>query len=436
MTKPLTLFEHESKNFEWSERDWTLIDRINSALGTDVLRLGMKHGEKRIRASQHVGVIRLKGRTIQVLPKIYQARETDDEQLKAKEATANLLRMLNYAGELQVREHELASLLRQTDDWFEILTRLFATHLREEWQGGAHRTYEVVEDELPVLKGKWRIADQLRKPERRATFSVTYDEFTSDNKLNRIFRHVVERLSFLTRDHDNHQLLNELRQWMDEVTLVPRVTPKDADPSQLTRLTERYRPLLNLARIFLDGGALQMTSGDLSTFAFVFDMNLLFENFLASFIRRHAAHILPESFLRYEFLPQSHGARRYLARREDRNVFQTIPDIAFRDGDAFNLLIDTKYKLLDDKERNLGVSQSDFYQMHAYAHRYNCDRVILLYPSKSAYGEHVNACFKLEDCQKVIEATSVNISVDLSSTEGRARLIAQLKQIFPQETSS
>lgn len=435
MPNPLTLFEHESKHFEWTERDWTLIDRINTTFGTDVLRLGMKNGEKRIRASQHVGVIRLKGRTIQVLPKIHQAQEHEDEKLKAKEATANLLRMLNYAGELQVREHELASLLRQTDDWFEILTRLFATHLREEWQQGAHRTYEAVENELPVLKGKWRITDQLRRPDRRAVFSVIYDEFTADNKLNRIFRHVVERLSHLTRDHDNRQILNELRQWMDEVTLVSRVTVKDADPSQLTRLTERYRPLLNLARIFLDSGALQMTSGDLSTFAFVCDMNLLFENFIAGFIRRHASQVLPESFLRYDFLPQSHGARRYLARREERNVFQTIPDIAFRDGKQFPLLIDTKYKLLDDKERNAGVSQSDFYQMHAYARRYDCDRVILLYPNKSSYAERIHACFKLEECQKVIEAKSVDISVNLSSAEGRAKLIAELKQIFPQETS-
>lgn len=436
MTKPLTLFEHESKNFEWTERDWTLVDGINTALGTDVLRLGMKHGEKRIRASQHVGAIRLNGRTIQVLPKIYQAQEQDDEKFKAKEATANLLRMLNYAGELQVREHELASLLRQTDDWFEILTRLFATHLRDEWQRGAHRTYEAVDNELPVLKGKWRIADQLRTPERRATFCVTYDEFTPDNKLNRIFRHVVERLSYLTRDHDNRQILNELRQWMDEVTLVSRVTPKDADPSQLTRLTEHYRPLLNLARIFLDGGALQMTSGDFSTFAFVFDMNLLFEHFVAGFIRRHASQILPDSFLRYDLLPQSHGARRHLASREDRNVFQTIPDIAFRNDDVFPLLIDTKYKLLDDKELSVGVSQSDFYQMHAYAHRYNCDRIILLYPNKSSSSERIHAHFKLADCEKVIEATSVNVSVDLASSEGRSKLIAELRQIFPQETSS
>jgi 5-methylcytosine-specific restriction enzyme subunit McrC len=436
VTKPFTLFEHESKHFDWTERDWTLVDRVNSALGSEVLRLGMKNGQKRIRAAQHVGVIRLRGRTIQVLPKIYQTTEMADEELKAREATVNLLHMLAYANEVQVREHELASLLRQTDDWFEILTRLFATHLREEWQRGAHRNYEASEDELSVLKGKWRIADQLRRPERRLVFAVTYDEFTADNKLNRIFRHVIERLSRVTRDNDNRQILNELRQWMDDVTLIHNVTLADTNPSLLTRLTERYRPLLNLARIFLDGSALQMTAGDLSTFAFVFDMNVLFENFVAGFLYRHASQILPDAYLQYDFLSQSRGARRFLATRENTSVFQTRPDLAFRIGDRFPLLIDTKYKILDDKDRRLGVSQSDFYQMHAYAHRYQCNRVVLIYPQNAESVAPIKACFKLEDCDKVIEVASINICVDLGSKSGRVDLMRELNQLFPTETSS
>ena len=47
-------------------------------------------------------------------------------------------------------------------------------HLAEEWQRGAHRDYQDVEAELPILKGKWRMGEQLRRlgaalyPEGRA----------------------------------------------------------------------------------------------------------------------------------------------------------------------------------------------------------------------------------------------------------------------------
>lgn len=193
MTRPLTLFEHEYQTFAWTERDLALLERLRASTQTDVLRATVRNGKRAIQAMQHVGVVRLGNRTIQVLPKIYQSRDAESEQVKTKEATANLLRMLAYAGELPIREHELAPLMRQTDNWFEILTRLFATHLREEWQHGAFRNYQTIEEVIPVLKGKWHINEHLKRPERRHLFAVSYDEFTADNHLNRVFRFVVER---------------------------------------------------------------------------------------------------------------------------------------------------------------------------------------------------------------------------------------------------
>ena len=185
-----------------------------------------------LKATHHVGVVRLRNRTVQVLPKIYPLSANADEQLHIREATRNLLYMLAYAGQLQVREQGLAGLLRRNKDWFEILTRLFALGLKDEWRAfGAHRNYQVVEEELAVLKGKWRVSDQFRRPERRHIFTVAHDEFSADNSLNRVFRFVTERLWRLTGDSENRQLLGDLRQWMEEVTLVPKVTARDSNPS-------------------------------------------------------------------------------------------------------------------------------------------------------------------------------------------------------------
>src|SRR4029077_7646320 len=118
-------------------------------------------------------------------------------------------------------------------------------------------------------------------------FSVAYDEFTANIPLNRVFRFVVERLWGVTRDCNNRQILGELRQWLDEVTLLPALNARAASPALLTRLNRRLEPLLNLARLFLEGGVLQMAAGDLSSFAFVFDMNRVFEAFLVNFVRKY-----------------------------------------------------------------------------------------------------------------------------------------------------
>ncbi|HEX8457625.1 MAG TPA: hypothetical protein VF656_10030 [Pyrinomonadaceae bacterium] len=430
----LTIFEHDyTEGFDWTERDCAALERLRHATGVEILRPTVRAGRRELQAAEQVGVVRLGKRTVQILPKIYRADAGARDGERAATATRNLLHMLAQAGQLPVREHELAPLLRRGADWFEILTRLFAAHLLAVWQRGAHRRYQTVEDELAVLKGKWRVAEQLRRPARRHVFAVAYDEFTADNGLNRVLRFVVERLWGLTRDGGNRQLLGELRQWMEEVALPAHVTVADAQPSLLTRLNRHYEPLLALARLFLAGGSLQLAAQDFNTFAFVFDMNQLFESFVVNFLSRHRTSLLPPALDACELLPQTRGATRYLARSErDRNVFQLKPDLAFRRGDSFPLLLDAKYKRLKPQDARLGVSPADVYQMHAYARRYDCPRVILLYPQTAESPAPLRARFKLHD-ETVITAATLNLGVRLDKPEGRAAFTAELRQLL-QET--
>ena len=435
MPHTFTVFEHEyTEGFDWEPADLAALERLRRATGADVLRPSVRAGGRReLQAGEYVGVVRLGRRTVQVLPKFYR-EGTGSREGRAFEATRNLLHLLAYAGRLRVREHDLASMLRRGADWFEILTRLFASHLLEEWQRGAHRHYRAVEDTLPVLKGKLLVAEQLRRPLRRHLFAVAFDEFTADTELNRVFRFVVERLFGATRDGENRRLLGELRHWMDEVSLPARVTAADARPSLVTRLNRRFEPLLNLARLFLAESSLQLAAADFSTFAFVLDMNQLFESFLVGFIERHRAALLPDALAGCELLPQARGATIHLARRTDTGapVFRLVPDLAFRLAGRFPLLLDAKYKRLSPADARLGVSQSDFYQMHAYARRFDCPRVLMLYPQTAEMPAPQRVRFELKS-GGLVDAASINLRVDLGSPASRAELTAELKSLLSGE---
>ena len=193
--------------------------------------------------------------------------------------------------------------------------------------------------------------------------------------------------------------------------------------------------MLNLAQLFLDGGSLQMAAEDFSTFSFVFDMNELFESFVATFIRRHASAILPAELQACDYLVQSRGENGHLAIRETKDVFRTIPDIVFRRDQQFPLIVDTKYKRLNDADLRLGADQSDFYQMHAYAHRYGCDHILLLYPQTAELLRPLDVAFRLADCNKVIRVATVNLQIDLARTSGRNMLVGELKDLFTKGTS-
>lgn len=429
--KPITLFEHAfSSEFAWIEADLVALDRMRSQQGIEILRPTIQNAKRGIQATQHVGVFRIRNRTIQVLPKIYRA-ETQNEGLRVREATKNLLHLLEIAGDLPIREQGIAPLLRQDMDWFEILTRLFATHLREEWQRGVTRGYQRIEDDLPTLKGKWRIADQLKRPLRDHLLAVAFDEFTADIPLNRVFRFVVERLWNITRNSESRQILGELRQWLDEVTLLPAMSASAASPSLLSRLNRRLEPLLNLARVFLNDGTMQMATGDLSTFAFVFDMNRVFEGFLVNFIRRHRKEILPPDLWASDLLPQTRGSQRCLALTEGKPVFWLKPDLAVKSGQIFPLLMDAKYKRLASDVSGVDVGQGDFYQMFAYAHRYDCPRILMIYPQTADLPNAVFSDFVLKNANgKRVTVATVDIRVDLGKAEGRKQLIARLKELF------
>lgn len=430
MGATITLFEYEC-TFGGTDKDFAALERLNRTAGVKMLRPVIRRGKRAIRATQHVGVFRLGNRTIQVLPKIYQSNENKDERQRARAATRNLLQLLQIAGDVKIREQEFASLLSLDMDWFEILTHLFAKHLREEWQRGASRSYVLVEDDLPALKGKWRIAEQLRHPGRDHLLAVAYDEFTADIPLNRVFRFVVERLWSITRDSKNRQMLGELRQWLDEVTLLPSMHVGDAGPTLLNRLNRRWEPLLNLARMFLDRDVLQMAVGNLSSFAFVFDMNQVFERFVVNFIRKHRQRILPPEMWDCDLLPQARNVSRCLARLGDKPVFRLKPDLVVRNGGTFALLVDTKYKKLKSEEPGDVVAQDDFYQMFAYAHRYDCPRILMLYPQTADMPTAFYQEYALKGTVgKTVAVATIDIRQDLSKAEGRSRLVDELKAVM------
>jgi 5-methylcytosine-specific restriction enzyme subunit McrC len=385
-----------------------------------------------LQARQYAGVVRLGHATVQILPKLYRSDAPPTE--RAHDATRNLLHMLSYAGLVPLREHELAPLLQRNLDWFEILTYLFATHLAEEWQRGAPYAYQEREAELNVLRGKWLMSEQLRHPLQHERLPVRYAEYGVDHPLNRVLRYVVEQLWRLTRDAGNRRRLADLRVWMDEVTLLPLVTAADAPPALITRLNARYQPLLNLARVFLGQSTLQLAAGQVTAFGLLLDMALLFQEFMVRFITRRRVEALPPELQSCELLPQALGAAQYLlrARPSGAAAFGLYPDLAFRMGEQFPLLLDTKYKRLSFARAHANPPQDDLYQAFSYAHGFQCPRVVLLYPQVEGQPP-VRRSFEVQSSPSRIDVATVNLQLDLRAE--RQQLTSELRSILENDSN-
>lgn len=435
----ITLFEHQSCSY--ADLGWTMdnpvlaqLEQFNNAAGRELVRVGRRH----LRATQHVGVMRLGGVTIQILPKIdYDPAGNNDAALDSPpyasavaSATANLLYLLSYACDLELHEQEIAPLLARCSDWFELLTRLLATDLHRQLLAGVPRAYVQLEETIPLIRGRWQLAQQLtRRPHVRHLFDVAHDEFSPDTVLNRLFAHVARRLLFRTADTQNRRLLRDVDAWLSEVPAPAQVSPAELALVRFDRLNERFRAAFNLARLFVENRAFQLSAGSHETFAFVFDMNRLFEEFVGRFIVRYQRRILPAHWQGAEVRLQSRGRTAYLAERLPARTatFRLVPDVLVTHRAAGTLLVlDTKYRQLDAEARRLGLAEADVYQMVAYALRLSCRRVLLIYPEWSA-APRVPTEFVVPDAGIRILVATVSLRQPLDRPDG---LIGDLQASF------
>ncbi len=435
-TQTITLFEYEAIPYEvlGVEPDSEVLgelEKLNASSGEDLVKLE----RKQLRATRFVGVMRTRSLTLQVLPKIDHdgSPEAGGEALKRAERSAagNLLRMLSYTRDLKVREQDVASLVSQPSDWLELLTRLFARDLHALMRRGMSRAYVRVEETLPVMKGRWNIARQLaRKPHIKHLFDVAYDEFSVDTVLNRVFKFVVERLIVRTRDVPTRRLLRDLHDWMLDVSHVSRISGDELDHAEasISRLNEQYRVPFNLARMFLENETFRLLAGSRDAYALVFDMEKLFEEFVARFVKRHRDEVLPAGWVNAQIEAQSKERTVYLGKRvsDGKDHFRLIPDLLLRSTHSDTLLVaDTKYKKLTVGGKQ-NVLSDDVYQMLAYAMRFECPRVLLLYPQQRGQApERLEYEIYGTRCRIVVATIDLHRPLDVTT-----EIAAELREIF------
>jgi 5-methylcytosine-specific restriction enzyme subunit McrC len=154
-------------------------------------------------------------------------------------------------------------------------------------------------------------------------------------------------------------------------------------------MTKAWQPVFRQAAALMNGLYPDVCAGAIDGSWLLFDMERLFEAFVGAKIR-HQWH--GQNGRRIEL----QGPQRYFADVSNGPIFRMRPDITVAtDSDRIERIYDTKWKQLDLTARDLGVSQTDIYQMASYAARYDCARLFLLYPRETGTGSKMLNTFRL-----------------------------------------
>ena len=146
--------------------------------------------------------------------------------------------------------------------------------------------YRSEEDALYGVRGRIRFEDQLRRRYARSLpVEVRYDEFTEDILENRLIKAAVGRLaSMRISSPAARRGLGWIAGTLANVAGV-EYQPTRVPQTSLDRLKEHYQELVALARLILRHSAFQSSRGDIRAIGFLFNMNVVFQQFLARALR-------------------------------------------------------------------------------------------------------------------------------------------------------
>jgi 5-methylcytosine-specific restriction enzyme subunit McrC len=251
------------------------------------------------------------------------------------------------------------------------LASIFFDELLRLVKAGLHRTYASECDNLQTIKGRLLIGEHVARNSGRMDRALCeFDELTADVGPNRVLALALKTMRPWLSQSDSQRRWAEL---MAAFEGVGQASPHEVKGICLTRQTSRYRDALRFAQWIIDMMSPALRGGSEVAPAMLFDMNVLFESYVAACLARQA----PPGV---EVLPQ-HNAM-HLDRTSGKIAYRLKPDIVVTRGREVLVVADTKWKVLEeDTFGRIRPTSADMYQMNAYGSAYRCQEMALIYPS-------------------------------------------------------
>lgn len=354
--------------------DW--LCEMNSRFSKAGAALVQVEDRRWLKLDNYVGVLETPcGTRIEILPKHFEDGDC------IQQSRALLRRMIQKSLKLPTREVGATALQRFDTPLTEWVMGSFLQTLDHLIKRGLRFDYQRVEEEQRYLRGQFNTARQMRQPPgRQHHFQIRHDLFHPDRAENRLLRTALDIVCKATRDPSNWRLSHELRSMLLEIP-TSRDTKQDFKQWRNDRLMAHYQPIKPWCELIIQQTTPLAVAGEWEGMSLLFPMEKLFERYVAACLRDS---LPPDATLHVERRSE------YLCEHQGRKVFQLRPDLMITQGDK-SWVLDTKWKRLDAGafEQNYGLSQSDFYQLFAYGHKYLRGRgdLVLIYPKRAVFLE-------------------------------------------------
>ena len=250
---------------------------------------------------------------------------------------------------------------------YEVFIQMYLNEVQELLKKGLKSDYLTIEGNLTFFKGKFLINQHLKHNIiLKDRFYMAYDEFHINRPENRLIKTTLLKLNKISSNGKNQLLAKRL---LAEFEMVNQSTNIDKDFSLVKkdRNAQAYQSLMTWSQVFLKNKSFSTFKGTENVNALLFPMEKIFEAYVAKQLKIKFP----------EWNVETQKNDKYLF--DNPKMFGLNPDIYMSKGGSA-IVLDTKWKKLIRNSNNYGISQSDMYQMYAYAYKYDVENIILIYP--------------------------------------------------------
>ena len=368
------------KIFKWLELQ--ALRRAESQDNSAWLRLTQRRGRPVVQVLNYVGVIQTpNGTQIEVLPKIGKTESGIEEETRVRQLLVDMLRCL---GGFRYILTDIASLSAAKMPLLEVFIGEFLRSVEHVVKRGLRGDYTIQEDNLIALRGKLMMSQHLRHNLVRADrFFSQYDEFTTNRPVNRLLHTALRKILLLTRSQENQRLARELAFVFADVPLSDQPA-LDFQRIRFDRGMDHYENALAWTRLILNNESPLTGVGKHEAPSLLFPMEQVFE----AYVSKHLSRKITAGYTL-----KTQASSEYLVNHRERQWFRMKPDILIRKSGKNHLVLDTKWKLIDREKgsgsQKYGLSQADFYQLHAYGQSYLDGEgdLALIYPKTSSFDQ-------------------------------------------------
>lgn len=367
----------------------------------NILRYTWQKGQEVLQTQNFVGLIATKnGFQLEILPKILHSNEETPNRLGVE----ILVKMLSVLPNSPFKRLDEASLGTAKMPLWEVFVASFLQEIEMLLRKGLLHQYHSVENNESYLKGKLQVSQQIKRNFlHQERFSVLLDSFLPDVSANRLLKSALIFIHQQKTTHSsNHKKTKELLSVFSDIPSSQNQKADGQNIQQNQRLHRHYENVLAWTKIFLQQHSFTPFAGNEMSFALLFPMEQLFENYVALGFRKYATD--------YDVICQDNSTHLF-----QNKAFLLRPDLVLRKKNTC-IVLDMKWKNLDLEKQNYGIDRGDLYQLYAYGKKYQANQLVLIYPKNECFTQSLELFYEDTLSLKIIPFDVLQeLNVEVSS---------------------